>query len=220
MSTQKICKWLLIAFLTLFLLWTLSHMSSPPPLLLTSTRPLPLPSGHHHTVFCVYELSVYVLGLIPSSSFIHSRFLFLWQLPICSMYPYLCFFFFLQFIFVHQILHISEIIWYLHFFLWLAISLTIIISRSIHAVSKGKISFLIQPCVIPLCKCTTAFLSCLLLMGSFICDGSQTGNSQISCNRWMVKQTLVYPKYWILLIQERYQLLITNFNRSQRHHTE
>ena len=42
--------------------------------------------------------------------------------------------------FVHQILPISKIIWYLYFSDWL-ISLSKMFSRSIHAVTKGKISF-------------------------------------------------------------------------------
>ena len=43
--------------------------------------------------------------------------------------------------FVHYSLYISEIIWYLSFS-DLLVSLSIILSRSIHAVKKGKISFL------------------------------------------------------------------------------
>ena len=42
--------------------------------------------------------------------------------------------------FVHEIPHISDIKWYMSFSDWL-ISLSIIISRSIHAVPRGKISF-------------------------------------------------------------------------------
>ena len=42
--------------------------------------------------------------------------------------------------FVHQIPHMSEIIWYLSFSDWL-ISLSIMLFRPIHAVTKGKVSF-------------------------------------------------------------------------------
>ena len=42
--------------------------------------------------------------------------------------------------FVHQIPHMSGIIWYLSFSGWL-IALSLIFSRSIHAVAKGKIFF-------------------------------------------------------------------------------
>ena len=52
---------------------------------------------------------------------------------------------------------LSEIIWYLPFFNWLS-SLSIIISRSIHAAAKHKTSFFLWPLSSPLCKCTTAFL--------------------------------------------------------------
>ena len=73
--------------------------------------------------------------------------------------------------FVHQISHMSEIIWCLSFSNWF-ISLSIILSRSIHAVTKGKISFFffffffLQPSSSPLCKCTTYSLSICLLMDS------------------------------------------------------
>ena len=43
--------------------------------------------------------------------------------------------------FVHYIPHISETIWYLSFSDWL-LSLSIMLSRSIHAVANGKIPFL------------------------------------------------------------------------------
>ena len=42
--------------------------------------------------------------------------------------------------FVHYTPHTSEIVWYLYFTHWL-ISHGIILSRSIHAIPKGKISF-------------------------------------------------------------------------------
>ena len=62
--------------------------------------------------------------------------------------------------FVHQIPHISEIIRYLSFTDWL-ISLSIIISSSIHALMKGAPKKELLPflclCSISLCKCTTVF---------------------------------------------------------------
>ena len=58
--------------------------------------------------------------------------------------------------FVHWIPHISEIIWWLSFSDWL-ISLSIIISRSIHSVTRVK-SFFFMASIIPLYKWTTAFL--------------------------------------------------------------
>ena len=57
--------------------------------------------------------------------------------------------------FVHQIPHMSEVIWYLSFSDWL-ISLSIMFSRSIHTVAKGKI-FFFQLSSIPLCKCPQLF---------------------------------------------------------------
>ena len=52
------------------------------------------------------------------------------------------------------------------------ISLSIMFSRSIHAVTKGKTFFFLWPSSIPLCKCTTAFfhsstdghLGCFLIL--------------------------------------------------------
>ena len=48
----------------------------------------PFPSSHHHTVVCAYGLCIYVLWLIPSTSFFqfHSP-LPLWQLSVCSACP-------------------------------------------------------------------------------------------------------------------------------------
>ena len=50
---------------------------------------------------------------------------------------------------------IGEIIWYLSFTTWL-ISLSLILSNSIHAVAKGRSSFFLL-LSIPLCKCTIVF---------------------------------------------------------------
>ena len=47
-------------------------------------------------------------------------------------------------------------------FLWLAY-FSVILSSFIHVVTKGKISFFFAADSIPLCKCTTAFLSTRLL---------------------------------------------------------
>ena len=51
----------------------------------------------------------------------------------------------------------SEIKWYLSFSDYL-ISLSIMFSRSIHAVAKGEISFFLWLSSIPLCKCNTTFI--------------------------------------------------------------
>ena len=58
----------------------------------------------------------------------------------------------------------GEIIWYLSLTAWL-ISLSIMLSSSIHAVTKGETPFFLL-CSIPLCKCTTVFGSTHLLMGT------------------------------------------------------
>ena len=88
--------------------------------------------------------------LIPLSYFIQPLNLpYLWQLSTCSMYPLSMplFLFCLSVYFAHWTSHISDIMWwYLPFSDWL-ISLSIVTSKSILAVSKGTISFL----------CPTAF---------------------------------------------------------------
>ena len=53
----------------------------------------------------------------------------------------------------------SEIIWYLSFSDWL-VSLRIMLSMSIHAVTKNKILFFLWPASIPLCKCPSFIHSC------------------------------------------------------------
>ena len=112
----------------------------------------PFPSVYPHTVVHVSVLHIciphththvsYMWGgcLIPSPTFIHppkqpsplrSFSLFHASMPL--------FLFCLLVYFVLSILHISEIIWYLSFSDWLT-SLSIILSRSIHAVAEDKIS--------------------------------------------------------------------------------
>ena len=140
------------SFFVLFLLLTLLQML-PFPALHSYTahlHPTPnlLPSGHHHTVVCVYGLCIYALQVIPSPCFIQfplSPLPPLWHLSVCSMYPCVCFYFF------YQIPHISEIICYLSLSNCL-ISLSIIIFRSIYVIAKSKVSFFFLPsCRIPSC---------------------------------------------------------------------
>nr|KAF6407287.1 hypothetical protein HJG59_009930 [Molossus molossus] len=70
--------------------------------------------------------------------------------------------------FVHYIPQISDIMWNLSFSDWL-ISLSIILCRSLHVISKGRDLSSLQLHSTPLCKCTTAFLSTPLLMGTWKC---------------------------------------------------
>ena len=65
--------------------------------------------------------------------------------------------------FVHHISHVCEITWYLSFSDWL-ISLSIMFSRSIYAVTNGKIFFFLGQSSSPLCKCPIVVLSTHLLM--------------------------------------------------------
>ena len=125
-------------FFNLFLLFTLLHMSPFSPTLPTSAQPLPLTTtmllyvsmGYAHMFF---GQSLHLLSFSsPPSSLLTAVSLFHVSIPLflyCS-----------SVYFVHQIPHRSEIIQYLSFIDWL-ITLSIIISRSIHAVVKGKSPF-------------------------------------------------------------------------------
>ena len=114
-------------------------LPSPFILLLPTSTSLPtLPSGNHHTAVCLYEVVFFQSPSYFSPGSPNS-------FPSVSCESVLCVYesvsiLFLSFL-LHQILHISEIIGYMSFSDWL-ISLSIIFSRSIHAVAKGKISFL------------------------------------------------------------------------------
>ena len=65
--------------------------------------------------------------------------------------------------FADQVLLISDIIWYLSLTAWL-VSLSIMLSKSTHAVAKGRSSFFLSAACIPLCKCTIVFWSTHLQM--------------------------------------------------------
>ena len=98
---------------------------------------LPAPSGNPYTCVHVHGSCIHILWLLPSPSFNPSHPLL--QLSVCSMFLSLILFCSLVY-FVHQIPDLSEIIWYLPFTDQL-ISLSIRVSRSIHVVTKVKISF-------------------------------------------------------------------------------
>ena len=107
--------------------------------------PLPPPSSqtptsivNHHTIFHVYGSFIYVLWLIPSPSFDQFSPLST-PLTIVSLFhdsmPLILFCSLVYF--VHYIPFVSEVLWYSFFTNWL-ISFSIIVSSSIHAVTKGK----------------------------------------------------------------------------------
>ena len=108
-----------------------AHLHLHPP------HPLLWPSPHCCLCLCV----IYTLFLVNPFAFFHPVppppfpltpvTLLHVSMPLFLLYP--------SVYFVHQIPHMSEIIWYLSFSDHL-ISLSIIISRSIHAVTKDKIS--------------------------------------------------------------------------------
>ena len=138
------------------------YLSSLYPLL---TVPTPFSCGNHHTVVCLWFF--FVLGgfflLNPFTFFIQA----LKPPPPDSCQSVSCIYESVSILFVyfvHQIPHIREIIWYLSFSDWL-VSLSIILSRSIHVVTKSMISSFLWPSNTPLCKYTTTFLSTHLLMG-------------------------------------------------------
>ena len=110
------------------------------PALLSSTFPHPFPSGNHHTIVYVHEfLGFFFFLLNPFTFFTQSpKPLSLWQLSVCTLYLWVYFYFISLFCSLdytyqwdHTVLSFSD---------WL-ISLSIVLSRSIHAVTKGKSSF-------------------------------------------------------------------------------
>ena len=68
------CSYFTKAIFFLFIVDTITDflISYPFAHLHPGLTPPSLPSGHHHTVVCIYWLCVYVLWLIPSASFIQS----------------------------------------------------------------------------------------------------------------------------------------------------
>ena len=138
------------------------YLSSLYPLL---TVPTPFSCGNHHTVVCLWFF--FVLGgffLLNPFTFFHSAPQTPFPLTIVSLLLVSMTVSILSVYFVRQILHISEITQYLSFPDWL-VSLSIILSRSIHVVTKSMISSFLWPSNTPLCKYTTTFLSTHLLMG-------------------------------------------------------
>ena len=82
-----------------------------------------------------------------------------------ALYLWVCFYFACQFSSLDST-YMSEIIWYLSFSDWL-ISLGIIFSRSIHTVTKVKLSSFLHLSRIPFCKCPIVVLSTHLLMAAW-----------------------------------------------------
>ena len=103
-------------------------------LLLPSLTLFP-PSANPHSLVPVSGSRISILWLIPSSSFIQS----LSPLAVVSLFHVsMLLFLFCPLVYcIHQIPLMNEIIWYLSFSEWL-ILLSIMLSKSIHAVTKGK----------------------------------------------------------------------------------
>ena len=98
--------------------------------------------SHKMMGYFLEDLIIYVLWLIPSPSFIQ------FTVPLSSLLTVVSLFhvsmpLFLLCKSVYWIPHVSEIIWYSSFSDWL-ISISIILCRSIHAATKGTISFFLQ----------------------------------------------------------------------------
>ena len=136
------------------------------PIFLPPPSSHPLPSGGPHTAVCVHGSCMYVPWLIPSPSVIQSSLpspltavsLFHVPTPVSILLGTL----FCSFDTKCKWNHMAFV------FDWF-ISHSIIVARSTHAVAKGKISFFLWLSSIPLCKCTTAFLStcpCIEVMGT------------------------------------------------------
>ena len=118
--------------------------------------PLSIPSGDHHPVFCLgstfFPQSLHLFHPTPqplspltaASLFSESMSLFLFCLLVY---------------FVPQIPHVSEILWYLPLSDWL-ISFSIMSPGVFMLLQRVRFPFLWQSSI-PLCRCTTTFLSTL-----------------------------------------------------------
>ena len=110
---------------------TIFHPSLPPPSPKAIPTELAMSMGHAYTPF---GYSLHLLSISPHPPSLPSH--------CCQSVP--CFYasssLFLLVYFVYSIPFISEIIWYLSFTDWL-ISLSIILSSSIHSVQKSKSDF-------------------------------------------------------------------------------
>ena len=127
----------------------------------TPAKPTSLPHLHPPPWFCpcvLYSSSCKPLSPLspPHSPLVIVR-LFLTSVSLVI--------FCLLFSFVDYVPVKGEIIWYLSLIVWL-ISLSIMLSSSIHAVAKGISSSFSLLRRIPLCKCTIVFRSTHLLMGT------------------------------------------------------
>ena len=93
-------------------------------------------------------LSIFLCFLLPHLSHIIHLPHPLWSLSVCSFFPRLVLFFLFVCV-VDYVPLIGKIIWYLSFITWL-ISLSIMFSSPIHAVTKGRSSFFLSfCCVVP-----------------------------------------------------------------------
>ena len=118
----------------------------PPPLPPPTLNPIPL-----WLCLCVLNTcSLRSLSLLSPSISLSPP---LWLLSVCSMSLVI---FCLLVCFVDYVPLKGEIIWYLSFTIWL-ISLSIMLSSSIHAVAKEGVTSFFLLHGIPLCKCTIVF---------------------------------------------------------------
>ena len=115
-------------------------------------------------------LMYFIIGslylLLPFTYFVCPHSPSLWQLPVCSLYLWVCFCFVL-FVLFFKIPQKSEIIWYLSFSVWL-ISLSIIPFRSIVFLQMVRFHSFFCLSNILFYTYTTSSLSSHLLMDTYV----------------------------------------------------
>ena len=150
--TVSFFQYWLVFFFRYFLIQSLLYFF---PLLFSSL--IALHPRNHHTVVHVHEsFFLFAPSLHPLTSLPYQ------QLSFCTLSMSLSLFCLLV-QFVHQIPNTSETIWYLHFSSWL-IPFSIMFSRSIYTVTKGKKCSFLQLSSISLCTDLIVVLSTHLLM--------------------------------------------------------
>ena len=139
-GTAQVLELARMMFLFIFIVDTISDVPILPSFSIFHPTTA-LPSLWPSPLCCLcYGSCIYVRWLIPSPSFIRSPHPLLSESCKSVLRIYASISILFVSLLFHQIPHKSEIIWYVSFSDWL-ISLSIIISRYIHTLSKGKISF-------------------------------------------------------------------------------
>ena len=158
----NICVFLCFYFLFMVFLHLFYCCSStvvnifPQPLPLPSSPPTPTSHLQSYPLWlCPWVLYACSLTMLPLLSPVYPPAPSLWLLLVCSLFQYLWLYFACLFVLLIRF-HLQVRSYGICVFTTWLISLSIMLSSSIHAVMKGRSSFFLLHSI-PLCKCTTVF---------------------------------------------------------------